>query len=223
MIQWVYERAVSSGAEHVIVATDDARIAEACARFGAHVEMTAPEHASGTDRIAELAGRLAWDDTQIVVNVQGDEPLLPPSLVAQAAGLLANRPEAGIATLAVPLRDEEEFSSEHTAKVVVDEAGFALYFSREPIPWAAGQAPPPCARRHIGLYAYRAGDLKKMCAAPPCELERAERLEQLRALWLGLRIVVGDAEQPPGRAVDTEADLAWVRAHVAAGFGNASQ
>jgi 3-deoxy-manno-octulosonate cytidylyltransferase (CMP-KDO synthetase) len=223
MIQWVHERAVASGADNVIVATDDARIADACRRFGARVEMTAAEHVSGTDRIAELAGRLAWDDTQIVVNVQGDEPLLPPSLVAQAAGLLAAHPDAGIATLAVPLRDEEEFSSEHTAKVVVDRAGFALYFSREPVPWAAGRAPPACARRHIGLYAYRVGDLKKICAAPPCDLEQAERLEQLRALWLGVRIVVADAEQRPGRAVDTEADLAWVRAHVAAGFGNASQ
>lgn len=219
MIQWVHERALGSGAARVIVATDDKRIAVACERFGARVEMTAAEHASGTDRIAELAHRFGWEDRAVVVNVQGDEPLLPPGLVGQAASLLDTTPDAAIATLAVPLRGAEEFDDPHTAKVVVDRAGYALYFSRAPIPSGLGGAPAAIARRHIGIYAYRVGDLKRICAAPPCALEQAERLEQLRALWLGYRIIVADAGETPPRAVDTAADLDWVRAHVAANFG----
>lgn len=223
MIQWVHEQAVASGAARVIVATDDERIATACERFGARVEMTAAEHASGTDRIAELAHRFGWDDRAIVVNVQGDEPLLPPQLVAQAASLLDATPDAAVATLAVPLRDAEAFDDPHTAKVVADRDGFALYFSRAPIPSTADGAPVEIARRHLGIYAYRVGDLKRICAAQPCALERAERLEQLRVLWLGLRIIVADAERAPPRAVDTAEDLAWVRAHIAANFGKEAQ
>lgn len=219
MIEWVHERALRSGASGVIVATDDARIEQACRRFGADVEMTAAEHASGTDRICEVAHRLEWPDDAIVVNVQGDEPLLPPALVEQAARVLAGEPEASIATLAVPVRDEEEFMSPNTAKVVVDARGFALYFSRAPIPAAPDRAVRKDSagiRRHVGIYAYRVGRLKEICAAAPCELERLERLEQLRALWLGHRIAVADAVETPPRAVDTFADLAWVREHAAA-------
>ena len=218
MIQWVHERAVRSGAAEVIVATDDERIAAVCRGFGARIEMTAAEHATGTDRIAELAQRLGWGDRAIVVNVQGDEPLLPPRLAAQTASLLDATPDAAVATLAVPLGSSEEFADPHTAKVVVDRRGFALYFSRAPIPGALASV-PAIARRHIGLYAYRVGDLKAICAAAPCALEEVERLEQLRVLWLGYRIIVADAEQVPPRAVDTQADLEWVRAHIAATFG----
>jgi 3-deoxy-manno-octulosonate cytidylyltransferase (CMP-KDO synthetase) len=217
MVEWVHERAAASGASRVIVATDDERIAEACARFDAHVELTAAHHASGTDRIAEVAHRAGWSDEQIVVNVQGDEPLVPPALIAQTAELLAARAEAAIATLTTPLAAAEEWRDPNVAKVVTDRDGWALYFSRAPIPHVRDGGVPVMAQRHIGLYAYRAGSLKKLAATPPCQLEEAERLEQLRALWLGMRIAVAEAYEPPPRGVDTEDDLAAVRRHIAAG------
>jgi len=213
MIQWVYEQAAQSGAAEVIVATDDERIAAACRKFGAPVELTSAEHASGTDRIAELAHRFRWDDQQIVVNVQGDEPLISPLCIAQSARLLGWHPEATIATLTSPLTDEAEFRDPNFAKVVTDKNGWALYFSRAPIPWPRDGG-MPMARRHIGLYAYRAGGLKAISAAPPCALEEAEKLEQLRALWLGFRIIVADAVEPPSPAVDTEQDLVKVRSYL---------
>jgi 3-deoxy-manno-octulosonate cytidylyltransferase (CMP-KDO synthetase) len=210
MIEWVYRQAVLSGASRVIVATDDDRIAAACRAFGAPVEMTSTEHASGTDRIAELARRFEWDDDQIVVNVQGDEPLISPVCIAQAARLLGGHGEAAIATLVTALESEAEFRDPNFAKVVTDKDGWALYFSRAPIPWPrdGGQ---PAVLRHVGLYAYRAGSLRAISAAPPCELEQVEKLEQLRALWLGFRIIVEKAAEPPAPAVDTEEDLAKVR------------
>jgi len=210
MIQWVYGQAVQSGAAEVIVATDDERIAAACRKFNAPVELTSTEHASGTDRIAELAHRFGWDDQQIVVNVQGDEPLISPLCIAQTARLLGWHPEATIATLTSPLTDEAEFHDPNFAKVVTDRNGWALYFSRAPIPWPRDGG-MPMVRRHIGLYAYRVGGLKAINAAPPCALEEAEKLEQLRALWLGFRIIVADAVEPPSPAVDTEQDLAKIR------------
>jgi 3-deoxy-manno-octulosonate cytidylyltransferase (CMP-KDO synthetase) len=210
MIEWVYRQAVHSGAERVIVATDDERIAAACRGFGAPVEMTSAEHASGTDRIAELARRFAWDDQQIVVNVQGDEPLISPLCIAQTARLLGWHPQAAVATLVAPLTAEREFHDPNYVKVVTDKDGFALYFSRAPIPWPRDGGLPH-VRRHLGLYAYRAGSLAAISAAPPCALEETEKLEQLRALWLGLRIVVADAVEPPSPHVDTEEDLAKVR------------
>ena len=213
MIEWVYRQTVESGAEEVIVATDDERIAAACRAFGAPVEMTSTEHASGTDRIAELARRFAWDDDQIVVNVQGDEPLISPICIAQTARLLGWHPQAAIATLVTPLESEIEFRDENLCKVVTDKDGWALYFSRAPIPWPRDGG-MPAVMRHIGLYAYRAGGLKAISAAPPCELERVEKLEQLRALWLGLRIIVEKAAEPPAPAVDTEEDLAKVRRYL---------
>jgi len=210
MIEWVYGQAAKSGASQVIVATDDERIAAACRAFGAPVEMTAAEHTSGTDRIAELARRFSWDDDQIVVNVQGDEPLISPICIAQTARLLGWHPEAAMATLVTPLESDAEFRDPNLAKVVTDKDGWALYFSRAPIPWPR-DGRLPSVLRHIGLYAYRAASLKAISAAPPCSLEEAEKLEQLRALWLGLRIIVEKAAEAPAPAVDTEEDLAKVR------------
>lgn len=212
MIAWVHERATRSGADEVIVATDDERIAEACRAFGARVELTAADHQSGTDRIAEVAERLGWSDARIVVNVQGDEPLLPPALVAQVADLLAAHDDAAIATLTTPIGSSGELDDPGVVKVVCDRAGRALYFSRAAIPWSRDGDRAEVPRRHVGLYAYRVGDLKAVSAEPPCALETAERLEQLRALWLGRRIVVADAVEAPPRGVDTEQDLEAVRA-----------
>ena len=210
MIEWVYGQSIQSGASEVIVATDDERIAAACRRFGAAVELTATEHPSGTDRIAELARRFAWHDGQIVVNVQGDEPLLPPASIVQTAQLLAAHPDAAIATLMTPLTSEQEFRDPSFAKVVTDRDGWALYFSRAPIPWPR-DGTAVRAQRHIGLYAYRVGSLKTITAAPTCALEETERLEQLRALWLGLRIIVAESVAPASPHVDTEQDLARIR------------
>lgn len=215
MIAWVHERAAASGAEAVIVATDDERIAAACEAFGARVELTRAEHESGTDRIAEIAERFGWDDEYIVVNVQGDEPRLPPQLVSQVAELLAGRPEAAMATLVTELASESELADPNVVKVVADRHGYALYFSRAPIPWVRDGGSGALPRRHIGLYAYRVRSLRALTAEPPCALELAERLEQLRALWLGQRIVVADALALPPRGVDTEEDLAAVRAALA--------
>lgn len=210
MIEWVYRQAAESGATEVIVATDDERIAAACRGFGAAVELTAAEHPSGTDRIAELAQRFGWSDQQIVVNVQGDEPLISPLCIAQTARLLGWHPDAAVATLTTPLQNDAEFRDPNYVKVVTDRNGWALYFSRAPIPWPRDGG-MPAVRRHVGLYAYRAGGLKTISAAPPCALEESERLEQLRALWLGLKIIVADAVEPPSPHVDTEEDLIKIR------------
>jgi 3-deoxy-manno-octulosonate cytidylyltransferase (CMP-KDO synthetase) len=211
MIAWVCEAARRSNATEVIVATDDQRIAAACKAARVRVELTAPQHASGTDRIAELAKRMAWADEDIVVNVQGDEPLLPPALVDQVAALLDAEPAAGLATLVTAVRDAHEFHDPNIVKVVSDAAGRALYFSRAPIPYSRDGGLPPGIRRHIGIYAYRARALKAIADTPPCTLETTERLEQLRALWIGVGIVVADAVEVPPRAVDTAEDLAEVR------------
>ena len=213
MIEWVYRQTIKSGASEVIVATDDERIVAACRAFGAPVEMTSMEHASGTDRIAELARRFEWDDQQIVVNVQGDEPLISPVCIAQTARLLGWHSQATIATLMTPLESEAEFRDPNFAKVVTDKDGWALYFSRAPIPWPRDGG-MPAVMRHIGLYAYRAGGLKAISAALPCALEEVEKLEQLRALWLGHRIIVAKSAEPPAPAVDTEEDLAKVRRYL---------
>jgi 3-deoxy-manno-octulosonate cytidylyltransferase (CMP-KDO synthetase) len=213
MIQWVHGQALQSGASEVIVATDDERIAAACRGFGASVELTSKEHATGTDRLAELARRFGWDEQRIVVNVQGDEPLISPLCIAQTARLLGWHPGATIATLTAPLDHEAEFRDPNFVKVVTDKHGWALYFSRAPIPWPRDGG-MPIVRRHVGLYAYRAGGLKAISAAPPCALEETERLEQLRALWLGFRIIVADAVEPPSPHVDTEEDLVKIRRYL---------
>lgn len=221
MIAWVADRARESGAAEVIVATDDARIAAAARAAGVAVEMTDANHESGTDRVAEVARRRGWADDHIVVNVQGDEPLVPPQLISQAARLLAAHEHAAIATLMTPIESEAELADPATAKVVHDRMGRALYFSRAPIPASREGDRPDTPRRHVGLYAYRVRDLLALTAEPPCALEITERLEQLRALWLGLTIVVEDAVAKPARGVDTEHELEVVRRLIAAGNGSA--
>ncbi len=219
MVQHVYERARSSGATEVFVATDDVRIEEACRGFGAGVVLTSPAHASGTDRIAEVAALRGWADEDIAVNVQGDEPLLPASLIDQVAALLSSHPEAGIATLGTPIASVEEFLDPNTVKVAATAQGRALYFSRAPVPWprdgAAGgldtQQRFEGAWRHLGLYAYRVGVLRQLATLPASPLELTERLEQLRALEHGIGIAIAMAQETaPAASVDTEQDLARV-------------
>jgi 3-deoxy-manno-octulosonate cytidylyltransferase (CMP-KDO synthetase) len=215
MVQWVYERALASGAAEVLIATDDLLIVSAGHSFGAEVIMTAPTHTSGTDRIAEVARKNDWPETDIVVNVQGDEPLIPAALIKQVAGLLASHPHAQIATLATPIESLEEFLNPNAVKVVTDGEGKALYFSRAPIPWNRDGAPAGLnsqavfagARRHVGIYAYRVGALLRVAALAPTALETTERLEQLRALENGLEIRVADALERPGPDVNTPEDF----------------
>jgi len=211
MIERVYRQARKSGASEVIIATDADEIERVARSFGAAVERTDAAHASGTDRIAEVARRRGWADGEIVVNVQGDEPLIPPALIDQVAGLLEADRGAGMATLMTPLKDPAEYTDPNMAKVIASRDGAALYFSRSPIPASRDGGVPAAARRHIGLYAYRVACLKAVSAAPVAPAERAEKLEQLRALWLGERIAIADAIEAPARGVDTAADLAEVR------------
>lgn len=215
MLQWVYERAANAGAQQVLIATDDERIASAAGAFGAQAVMTAATHLSGTDRIAEVARAANWSADDIVVNLQADEPLMPAALIRQVATLLESPPRADIATLATPIGSVAELFDPNAVKVVCDAAGRALYFSRAPIPWnragAAGgpasQTDPSGARRHVGLYAYRVGALLRLAALPAGVLEMREQLEQLRALESGLTIRVADAHEAPGPDVNTFADL----------------
>jgi 3-deoxy-manno-octulosonate cytidylyltransferase (CMP-KDO synthetase) len=218
MLQWVYEHAGAAQAEEVLIATDDERIVACALAFGAPasaVIMTSVSHASGTDRIAEVARTRGWSDGQIVVNVQGDEPLLPPQLVRQVARLLEQYPQADIATLSTPVKSLADFLDPNVVKVVADASQRALYFSRAPIPWprdgAAGglhsQTQWRGAQRHIGLYAYRVGALQRMAAMPASPLEITEKLEQLRALEAGFDIRVAGSELPPGPDVNTADDL----------------
>jgi 3-deoxy-manno-octulosonate cytidylyltransferase (CMP-KDO synthetase) len=223
MVQWVYERARASGAEDVLIATDDSLILSAGHSFGSEVVMTSATHTSGTDRIAEVARKHAWSEDQIVVNVQGDEPLMPPALIKQVAHLLEAHPRADIATLATPIEALEEFLNPNVVKVVTDGQGRALYFSRAPIPWnregaAAGLASQRTfagSRRHVGIYAYRVGALLKVAALAPTALETTEKLEQLRALENGLEIRVADATERPGPDVNTAEDFERVLAMTA--------
>ena len=227
MLQWVYERACAAQAEEVVIATDDERIAAAARAFASQVIMTASGHASGTDRVAEVAGRLGWGDRDIVVNAQGDEPLLPPQLLQQVAALLVQHAQADIATLATPIDNLADFLDPNVVKLVTDGGQRALYFSRAPIPWTRDGAPAGLhsqsqwqgARRHRGLYAYRVAALRRMAALPPSALESCEKLEQLRALEAGFDIRVADCEVQPGPDVNTPADYARVGALFAAGQG----
>ena len=217
MLEHVWRRAREAGAAQVVVATDDDRIAEAAAGFGAEVCMTRADHASGTDRLAEVAQRLGWAGDDVVVNLQGDEPLMPPAILAQAAADLAARPGTAMATLATPM-DPRHAGDPNIVKVVTDARGFALYFSRAPIPWwreGMPADPDPPMRRHIGIYAYRAGFLATYAGLEPAPPERAEQLEQLRVLWHGHAIHVADAADLPGAGVDTPADVARVEAALA--------
>ncbi|WP_248804604.1 3-deoxy-manno-octulosonate cytidylyltransferase [Pseudomonas sp. MWU13-2100] len=219
MIQHTWEQARKSSAQRVVVATDDVRIVEACRAFGAEVLLTREDHESGTDRLAEVATLLGLAADDIVVNVQGDEPLIPPVVIDQVAANLAAHGEARMATLAEPIHDLESLFNPNVVKVVSDINGLALTFSRATLPWARDdfaisreQLPPGVPfRRHIGIYAYRAGFLHDFVSWGPCWLETTERLEQLRALWHGVRIHVADALEAPPTGVDTAQDLDRVR------------
>jgi len=214
LIQRVYECACDSSAESVTVATDDPSILRVAESFGAAVCLTSAEHSSGTDRVAEAARILKLDDHRIVVNLQGDEPRMPGSLIDQVAGALAVNPTARLATACRPLEHRNEYENPDVVKVVRDQENFALYFSRASIP--SSRSTPlmerggihwSIIRRHIGLYAYRVGYLKVFLRQDPAPLERAEKLEQLRALWSGESIAVCDAIERPGPSVDTLTDL----------------
>jgi 3-deoxy-manno-octulosonate cytidylyltransferase (CMP-KDO synthetase) len=220
LIVHVCERARESGAAQVLVATDDARIGDVCKSAGFRVELTGSGHTSGTDRIAEVAARLGWDEDKIVVNLQCDEPLMPAADVEQVARLLDAREDAQVATLCIPIHELQDYLNPNVVKLVSDQAGNALYFSRAPIPWNREDAQTGLASqqrwqgslRHIGLYAYRVSTLQRLAATSPCESEQLEKLEQLRALWLGMKIAVDVAREAPGPGVDTPEDLERVTA-----------
>jgi 3-deoxy-manno-octulosonate cytidylyltransferase (CMP-KDO synthetase) len=217
MIQWVVERAQRSHAQQVVVATDDERIAQVARGF-AEVQLTSVNHPSATDRIAEVAALRHWRDDEVVVNLQGDEPLMPPSLIDQVAQLLSEHPSTDITTLAVPLHSASELHDPNVVKVVTDLSQRALYFSRAPIPYERdGSGAFDYARRHLGLYAYRVAALKRLAATPPSALEELEKLEQLRALEHGMEIRVAQALIAPGADVNTSADIPRVEALLAAG------
>lgn len=221
MVVRVAERALQSAAARVLVATDDQAIADACAAHGIEAVMTRTDHPSGTDRIAEVALALELADDTLVVNVQGDEPLIDPNLINQCAARLAAAPDCTIATAGHAISNAADLFNPNVVKVVCDRAGRALYFSRAPIPWerAAFRTDPPggthasmvVAMRHIGLYAYRVAFLKSFPALELAPLEQLEALEQLRALWHGYRIAVFESTHAPAPGVDTAEDLAEVR------------
>jgi 3-deoxy-manno-octulosonate cytidylyltransferase (CMP-KDO synthetase) len=223
MVVRVAQRAELSSAAQVVVAADSARIADACSRHGVRAVLTRADHPSGSDRLAEACEQLGLDGGDVVVNVQGDEPLIDPGLIDAVASLLQQRPQATMSTAAHPIASVEEFTNPNVVKVVLQADGLALYFSRAPIPWwrdgfADGIAslPQPAPLRHIGIYAYRAGFLRGFPRLPPAPVESCEALEQLRALWHGHRIAVHVSDAAPGVGVDTPEDLERVRALFAA-------
>lgn len=210
MIAWVWERAMQADADRVIVATDDARIAKEMTARGAEVAMTREDHASGTDRLAEVVAQLGLADDQIVVNLQGDEPLMPATNIKRVAALLNGNSSADMATLMEPL-DRDIAAQESIVKVVASESGKALYFSRAPIPGHRHGTPAAPMYRHVGLYAYRVGFLKKFVTWPLTAIEQSESLEQLRALANDAHIQIEVAPDPAPTGVDTEADLIAIR------------
>lgn len=224
MVQHVVEKALQSGADRVIVATDDERVQQALAPFagaaGFEVCMTSPDHQSGTERLAEVCRHYGFAADTIIVNVQGDEPLIPPVIIRQVADNLAAA-SAPMATLSVPIRDAEEAFNPNAVKVVTDREGYALYFSRASIPWDRDRFAQSREQigdhyqRHIGIYAYRAGFIQRYVDWAPSVLEQVEALEQLRVLWYGEKIHVAQALQAPPVGVDTQADLDKVRALLA--------
>lgn len=210
MLQHVWERGTESGASEVIIATDDERIADAAESFGATVCMTGDQHRSGTERIAEVADLLDWPDDRVVVNLQGDEPGMPASLLDQCAALLDDT-AVDIATLASPFLAQEDFENPNCVKVICDVRGHAIYFSRAAIPYprdtGSKERAAGAALHHHGIYAYRCGVLRELVAAAPSDLEVCEQLEQLRALSLGMTIAVGVPPVRPGTGIDTPDDL----------------
>lgn len=219
MIQWVYEQALKSNAESVIVATDDERIFNAVKAFGGDVEMTATTHQSGTDRLQEVASIKGFSGEDIIVNVQGDEPLIPPEVINQVAENLCCHIEAGIATLCEKITDIATVMNPNAVKVVTDNDGFALTFSRAPIPWARDSFEKSITTlpehgawfRHVGIYAYRVSFLHEFVLWPPSAIEQLEKLEQLRALSNGVDIHVAQASCDIPAGVDTDNDLQRVR------------
>ena len=224
MVVRVARQAQRSGAGQVVVATDATEVAAACQAHGVQHVMTRADHASGSDRLAEACERLGLDGDQVVVNVQGDEPLIEPDLIDRCAGLLAEHPDCPMGTVAHPIDEATDWLNPNVVKVVLDAAGRALYFTRAAVPFhrdgAPGQMPSdPVPLRHLGLYAYRAGFLRRFPTLPQAPMERTEALEQLRVLWHGERIAVHVTHTAPGTGVDTPEDLARVRAL----FGSAPQ
>jgi 3-deoxy-manno-octulosonate cytidylyltransferase (CMP-KDO synthetase) len=215
VLEHVWRRARASGALEVLIAADDERIITAARHFGAEAVLTSAQHRSGTERAAEVAEQRGWPDDELVVNCQGDAPLVPATSIDQVAGLLIEHADAAMATLCTRITRVEDYHSPHVVKVVSDAAGRALYFSRAPIPATGhgGAAPAavdggfPVSARHIGLYAYRIGALRALAASAPCYLEQCENLEQLRAMWLGLEIRVAQAIELHGPDIDTPEDL----------------
>lgn len=226
MVVRVAQRASESGAARVVVAGDDPSIIEACKAHGVEVVLTRQDHPSGTDRLAEACEQLGLDGDDIVVNVQGDEPLIDPALIDAVASTLATHAQAAMSTAAHEIDSVGDFMNPNVVKVVLDAQGNAMYFSRAPIPWwrdgsANGAAPTvlpaaPAPLRHIGIYGYRAGFVRRFPSLPPSPVEATEALEQLRALWHGHRIAVHVSDAAPGPGIDTPEDLARVRAVFAA-------
>jgi 3-deoxy-manno-octulosonate cytidylyltransferase (CMP-KDO synthetase) len=224
MVVRVAQRAAQSAARRVVVAADDARVVQACQVHGIEALLTRQDHVSGSDRLAEACKLLGLAGDDLVVNVQGDEPLIPPVLIDEVARVLAERPEASMGTAAHAIHELAEFTNPNVVKVVMDARQMALYFSRAPIPWwrdgqlagvSAGSfqaLPSPAPLRHIGIYSYRAGFLLQFPVLPPAPIETLESLEQLRALWHGHRIAVHVTDAAPGPGVDTPGDLERVRA-----------
>lgn len=215
MIQHVYERARATGVEDIVIATDDERIEAVAKEFGAEVVMTSPDHENGTERIAEVARLKGWSQDSVIVNLQGDEPLIPQSLIELTAQGLINNPEAGMSSLCTPLSVDSDAFSPNVVKVVLDKQSFAMYFSRASIPWdrdsySGGlnnmtQKMP--VYRHIGMYGYRVSFLNQYSQMDACALEATESLEQLRALWYGVKIHMSVIEQAPSHGVDTLDDV----------------
>jgi 3-deoxy-manno-octulosonate cytidylyltransferase (CMP-KDO synthetase) len=223
MIQHVYERALATGVADIVIATDDQRIFDVARGFGANVVMTSIDHENGTERIAEVAQKLGWSGDDVIVNVQGDEPLIPRELIELTAKGLLDHPQAGMSSLCTPIESAEDAFDPNAVKVVLDNAGFAMYFSRAPIPWdrelyKSGQANVTQIApvyRHIGMYGYRVSFLQHYASMEVTALEQAECLEQLRALCYGVKIHMGIIDQPPGHGVDTPDDVARVEAQLA--------
>lgn len=226
LVLHVARRALDAGASEVWVATDDVRVRDALAATPVRVAMTSPDHASGTDRLAECAALAGWDDARIVVNLQGDEPFAPASGIRAVAALAADSGVA-LATLAAPVQDVDTLFDPNAVKVVRAANGDALYFSRAPVPWPRDAFAQDRSRlpagdwwRHIGIYGYRAGFLRRFAAMPPGQLEQTEMLEQLRVLEAGFRVAVGITPDPFPPGVDTPEDLARAEARVAAGVAS---
>ncbi len=218
MVVRVAQRAALSRAWQVVVAADDAAIVAACEKHGVRALLTRTDHASGSDRLAEACTQLGLEGDAIVVNVQGDEPLIDPALIDACAALLAAHPDCAVGTAAHAIDNMADYLNPNVVKVVLDRAGRALYFSRAPLPWwrdghanGVSALPDPPPLRHVGLYAYRAAFLRRFPTLPMAPLERIEALEQLRVLWHGERIAVHVTAQAPGTGVDTREDLERVR------------